>query len=333
MPTDPDGNGPPPKGPTKGPAPLPPEGMHPDVPVIQRPGYVPGGGFTRKDYDEWFVKNAAGIQPWFAANPGRETELRQILWEYGSVNNYDDGIDALLMRGFAVPGSGGGGGGRGGGGGGGGASKEQQYAAAEAAIRNQSRQLGLLLEEDGIKALAKTVVDSNWSNDQLMDHLVPQAQATTNPGSILATVDQIRKMAGNQLLTVSDATAREWAARIASNEMTLEAVNGLLATKATEKYGWAASQIGQGVSVRDMLLPTRDLIARELELNPEEVDLMDSKWLGMVQTADPKDGTIRAATDSEVVIRARKDPTWKNTRSAAVTASNTAMRLREYLGA
>jgi hypothetical protein len=311
---------------------VPPESGY-DAPEYGFPGREPGE--SRVAYNDFFAdeKVARYLNPFFAGNPERKDEIKALAWTYLSIGIGDDFIDETRNRGLLPAGSTDGSGSRGrGGGGGGGASLAQQYAAAEAAIRNQARTLGLELDEGGIQALAKTVVDANWSGDQLTDYLVPGAVSTTLPGTITATVAQIQQMAGQQLLNVSEATAREWAGRIASDEMTLEGVQSLLQTKATEKYGWAASNISQGVGVRDMLLPTRDIIARELELNPEDVDLMDSKWLSMVQTADSKTGEIRAATDSEVVIRARKDPKWKDTRAAAASMSQISTRMREYLG-
>ena len=163
------------------------------------------------------------------------------------------------------------------------------------------------------------------------DYLVPGAMTTTSAGSITAGVDAIKKMASDQVLSISDATAREWSAKLASGETTIDGVRSMLQAQATARYAWAAPQIAQGVTVRDLLLPSRDRIAQELEMNAEQIDLMDSKWLSMVQTTDDK-GNTRAATDSEVVMRVRKQPEWTNTRSAAATMSGVTSMLRDYFG-
>ena len=296
------------------------------------PGRQPGQ--SRVEYNQYFADNASWVLPIISVNMERRDELKGLIWTYGSVGNYDGLIDALNRGGFNmdVPGIGSSSGGRGGGGGGGGgASKDQQYAQAKASLSDQAAQLGLQLDDASLNALAKTVVDGNWSNDMVMDYLVPGAQNTTNAGSITAGVDMIKKMAADQLLVVSDATAREWSAKLASGQTTLDGVATMLQAQATARYAWAAPQIAQGISVRDLMLPSRDRIAQELEMNPEEIDLLDSKWLSMTQTTDEK-GVTRAATDSEVIMRARKDPQWANTRSAAATASNVTTMLRDYFG-
>lgn len=291
------------------------------------PGRAPGE--SRQAYNAWWEEYSPDIDPWLAANPGREDEFMGLAWMWR--NNPTRLRDEVLKAGFAVPESPDTGGGGRGGGGGGGATKEQQYASAEAAVRNRAGILGITFDDAAIKSIAKTVVDGSWSSDQLDDYLVPAAQSTNQAGVITATVNQVQQLAARQLLKVSDATAREWAGRVASGEMDLDGVQSLLQAQAVQRYGWAASQISQGIGVRDLLLPTRDRIADELEMNPEEIDLMDEQWLGMVQTAD-ENGQIRAATDSEAIMRARQRSEWASTRKAGDMVASTAMTIRNYFG-
>jgi hypothetical protein len=292
------------------------------------------GTYTQAAYDEWWAGELADgwVPGMMQAFPQLSQQIKAAAWSYMSVGNVNGFNDWLERNGLLKEKDDSGGGRRGYGGGGGGVSKEQQYLSAQAAIKNQAAKLGLDINDASVVTLSKVVVDNNWSNDQLMDYLAPGATNTTKPGMITVTVDQVKKMAANQLLNVSDATAREWATKIASDEMTLDGVQSLLQAQATMKYGWAASQISQGVSVRDMMLPGRDVIARELEMNPDGIDLMDPKWLGMLQTADSSNGTVRAATESELTMRARKDERWVNTRGATVVASRTASMMRNFFG-
>lgn len=289
------------------------------------PGRAPGE--TRQAYNAWWDEYSADIDPWLTANPGREDEFMALAWTWRQ--NPTRLRDEVLKAGFTAPTTPDTGGGRRGGGGG--ATKEQQYASAEAAVRNRSGMLGITFDDAAVKSIARAVVDGNWSSDQLDDYLVPAARDTNQAGVITAAVNQVQQLAARQLLKVSDATAREWAVRMASGEMDMDGVQSLLQAQAVQRYGWAASQISQGIGVRDLLLPTRDRIADELEMNPEDVDLMDEKWLSMVQSVDDK-GQIRAATDSEAVMRARQRPEWANTRKAGDMLATTAMTIRNYFG-
>ena len=315
-------------------------GLGATPPPLSRPGIRPGE--DPNEYDKWWGWvsrhwiNEVGFD---LTNPEIREYIKRRQWELG-IDNPDTIItisSELERRGFkptlltTTPG-GGSGSYRYGGGGGGGMSTEQQLAQAEAAVRNLAASLGAGINDDSIRSLAKVVVDKNWSNDMLTDYLVGAAVTNTSgTGAVTTGAADIKKLANDQLLTISDATAREWAGRIASNEMSIDDVRTLFSTQARQRYGWAAESIDAGLTVRDVLLPSRDRLASELELSAEDINLMDSKWLSMVQTTDDK-GQTRAASDSEIIMRARKQPEWASTRSAAGLASDVTQMLRNMFG-
>lgn len=317
--------------------PQPSQANDPDNPNAQRNQPVgvfrPGlqSGETIAAYDDWWETNELWVSEFMTLNPERDHEVKALLWQFRNSDGQTI-TNAFMQRGLSL-GEETTSGGRGPGGGGGGARgpMPEDYASAEAAVRNRSRMLGVELDDGGIKALAKTVVDGKWSADQLDDYLVPAAVSTNNPGAITASVNQVKALAAQQLLSVSDATAREWAGRIASGEMDLAGVQSLIQAQATAKYSWAAPQIAAGMSVRDLLLPSRDRIADELEVGAETIDLMDPKWVGMMMTLDDK-GNTRAATDGEVVARVRKEPQWANTRRAGQMVTGFAKTISDYFG-
>lgn len=219
-------------------------------------------------------------------------------------------------------------------GGGGGATKAQQYAAAEAAIRNQAATLGYETFGDAqIKALAKTAVDNSWSGDQLTDHLVNGATGDwgkLGKGTLTAGVDAIKAQAAAQLIQISDVTARQWSKRLASGELDGDGLRSLIQAQAAARYGWAADQIGKGITMADFLAPSRDRIAQVLEIPPEKVDLMDPQYMKMVTATDDK-GVQRPATDTEIIRNARSDARWANTSNARSTLSSAAVMLRNYV--
>lgn len=219
-------------------------------------------------------------------------------------------------------------------GGGGGASKAQQYAAAEAAIRNQAATLGYETFGDAqIKALAKTAVDNSWSGDQLTDHLVNGATGDwgkLGKGTLTAGVEAIKAQAAAQLIQISDVTARQWSKRLASGELDGDGLRSLIQAQATARYGWAADQIGKGITMADFLAPSRDRIAQVLEIPPEKIDLMDPQYMKMVTATDEK-GQQRPASDTEIIRNARADGRWASTANARGTMSSAAVMLRNYV--
>lgn len=222
-----------------------------------------------------------------------------------------------------------------GGGGSSGPSKAQQYAAAEAAIKNQAYTLGYTtITDPQIKQLARTAVDGNWSGEQLNEQLVNDATKHWDKltgGTILANVDQIKAGAAGQLIAVSETTARQWAKRMASGELDADGLRDMLQTQAAARYGWAAEVIGKGITMSDFLAPSRDRIARELEMNPEKLNMLDPKIMDMMTVVDPKNGQRRVANDTELARNARRDERWKSTGNARTMLSSAAMMIRRYV--
>jgi hypothetical protein len=306
--------------------------------AFNRPGLQPDEDY--REYDSFFTSTLAGRAAASMAkavgavdsNLGRT--VSEIAWSY----RFDPTGDAAsrLLADFGVFDilqrlSGGGGGGRGFGGGGG-MSKEQQYAQAEAAIRNEVRSLGVAFDDGVIKSIAKSAVDGRWSSEMVTDYIVAGAGdwSTVQDGQLKATVELVKQLGSRYLTPISDDTAREYATRLASGEMTNETVQMLIANQAKTVFSWLAPQIDQGMTVRDVLLPSRDLIARELEVAPETIDLMDQKYQQMLRVAD--NGQTRAATLDEVLKNVRSTAEWRKTGRARETASNAVMMLRQAFG-
>lgn len=212
-------------------------------------------------------------------------------------------------------------------------------ASAQNAIRQQSaivhdraKSLGLALSPAQINNIAQMTVQNGWTTEQYVDNLVAQIDwNTVQGGELTASRDRVKAIAGQYLVDVSDSTAQNYAARIAAGELTEDGVRSIMQQQAKGRFSWMADQIDQGVTVADYLMPVRDTIARELEMAPEEINLMDSQWLSMVETRDEK-GQLRAATLNEAMLAARKKPQYAATRNAQETATSMMSQLGQIFG-
>lgn len=292
-------------------------------------------GMNQTDYNMWLKALPTVAPDRWALIQQFGGPMQEVLWRaYADVENPNKTLNkiAAMFPGAVAPvGGGGRGGGGRGGGGGTAAPTPEQIAAAKAAIKNRAYTLGRQpFTDDELTWVATTVVRDNWSNEQLDDWLTTgdQAAKIDQPGLIAANIGQIKQMASAQLLNVSDATAREWATRIESGEMSPEAVKQIFATQAAQEFGWAANGIASGQTVRDMLLPARDRIANELEMNADAIDLMDPRWRGLVTTTD-QNGQVRAATMTEVTQHARQQPEFASTTHSGQLAADTFSMIRQ----
>lgn len=212
------------------------------------------------------------------------------------------------------------------------ASARQQLQAQSAIVNDRAKSLGIHLSPAQINNMASMIQQNGWTTEQYIDNLIAQVDwSSIQGGELTANVDHIKEIAGQYLISISDTTARNYSTRIAAGELTEDGVRSIMQEQAKGRFGWMASQIDQGVTVADYLAPVRDTIARELEVTSDEINLMDPKWLSLVEVRDEK-GEMRAATMNEAMLSARKQSGYAKTRGAQEMATSMMSQIGQIFG-
>ena len=206
------------------------------------------------------------------------------------------------------------------------ARKVQQTAAT---IRDRAKSLGLNVN---VGKLAATATANGWTDAQTVDAILGQLNwATIESGDLTALRDDVKAIGSDYLVGVSDQTAQNYAARIAAGEMSINGVKSAMQKQAKARFGYLADQIDGGMTVKDYFRPIQNVVASELGIAQEEVDLTDSKWLKMVEKRGD-DGKVRAATMDEAMLTARRDPRFNNTAKAKEMSTNMAGMITDIFG-
>lgn len=212
------------------------------------------------------------------------------------------------------------------------ASAQETLRQQSAIVHDRAKAMGLSLSPGQVNDMARMIAQNGWTTEQYVDALVSQINwNTVQGGQLTADRDRVKAIAGQYLVDVSTETAQNYAARIAAGELTEDGVRSIMQAQAKARFSWMGDQIDQGVTVADYLAPVRDTIARELEMAPADINLMDSEWLSMVETRDEK-GNLRAATLNEAMLAARKKPQYAATRNAQETATSMMSQLGQIFG-
>ncbi len=199
-------------------------------------------------------------------------------------------------------------------------------------MQNRAASLGINMSPGQIQSLALQATANGWTDNQVVDELLRSLNwATVQAGDLTALVDTVKATGGAYLVDVSDETARSYAAAIASGEMSEAGVSSVMQRQAKARFGWMADEIDQGVTPSQYFMPVRDTIARELEMAPESVDMMNPRWMGLIETRD-ESGTTRAATLNEARLAARREPEWQATRGAGDLMSQAAAAIGNVFG-
>lgn len=203
-----------------------------------------------------------------------------------------------------------------GGGAGGGANAANEIRSLTAIISDEAAKMGIPMTAEEITYIASVAQKQNWTQAQIVDSITAKINFNTlQSGTIKASIDKFTATSKNYLVPLSTETLNQYASRIAKGETTEEAVMTSIREAAKAANPWLSSYIDQGLSPTDVLSPNRDFIAQQLEINPLEIDLMDSKNMSMFKVTDP-DGKERMANQSELTRTVRNDGRWKNTNNA-----------------
>lgn len=201
-----------------------------------------------------------------------------------------------------------------------------------ATMNNRARSLGLNLSGSQIGGMATTATINGWTDAQTVDALMKQVNwATLKAGDLTALRDQVKEIAGDYLVGVSDGTAQNYAASMASGEMSAQGVKSAMLKQAKARFGYLASELDQGMTVKQYFAPVANRIEQELELGSGAIDMMDPQWLGMLETQG-EDGKPRAATLHEATQLARKDSRWANTQKAQESTTNMMSTIGKVFG-
>jgi hypothetical protein len=219
-----------------------------------------------------------------------------------------------------------------GGGGGSGVNTADQVRTLSALINDMAAQFGIPFTPEQITNLAAIAQKQNWSREQLVDELTKDVDwYKLNTGTIKTSYESYKTIGKQFLVNLSDQSAKDWALRVAKGEMTEETVLQSIRESAKTANPWLAEFIDRGLNPIDVLAPNRDFIAQNLELNPNDLDLMDQKTLGLMTAVGP-DGNRKLADQGQMIKSVRTDERWKKTNNAKDLTAGMASLLSKIFG-
>lgn len=219
-----------------------------------------------------------------------------------------------------------------GGTGGGGANRANEIASLSALIADQAKQLGINMTPEAVASIAQLAQKESWSGAQIIDRLTQNIDwMRLNAGTIKTSAEDFKRTASRFLVNLSDQSLQDWSLRIARGEMTEDTVNQLIREQAKVANPWLGQYIDQGIDPIDVLSANRDFIARNLEMDPLGLDLMDQSIMKLMTTEDAT-GQRRLANQSEMTVNVRQDDRWKNTNNAKNLAAGVGQMLSRIFG-
>ena len=188
-------------------------------------------------------------------------------------------------------------------------------------------------EEDRVKRIGgqlgydETVLDagyvSHFANRAMRENLsdimlqtlmaeeITPLIGTTEKSPILAQLREVSQAYG---MLIDVPTQNYWLKEIGAGRQTIDAFTNTAKAWMKSLMPHLGNQIDQGLTWRQIQQPYKNLLERELELSPEQIDFLgDPKWRHIIDYVDPKDGTHRSMSIREATTYVRSMDEWWET--------------------
>lgn len=186
------------------------------------------------------------------------------------------------------------------------------------ALDTAARAFGAVLSRDQLNWLAMEGLGKGWEpggQEMLFNisQLVSKGAVKAGPGARRTNARDAQQMARRDFFyRMSNRSAAIWGDRVARGVATMDDVRTAVADKAKQMFPHFSTGLSQGFTMYELTDNYRQIIAEELELDPERIDLSTGRW-SKVLSKRGSDGKIRPMTNFEVLQAARQDPRWWNT--------------------
>jgi len=199
-------------------------------------------------------------------------------------------------------------------------------------IRNEAGQLRIRVNETRLSEMARDSIIQAWTNEQLREALLAEAQwdeGAASVGIIGGHMRSIRGMVDDYMVTYSPARIEGWARSIYLGQESLENLEADFAATAKSMFPTLSDKIDRGYTVRDIFDPYAEHIASMLEYpSGASIDFLNDPRFTPIIDYATADGDRRAMTLSETSEYVRSLPDWLQTTKAKTSAQ----RFADFIG-
>jgi hypothetical protein len=216
---------------------------------------------------------------------------------------------------------------------------------------------GLSISEEQIKSIAEKGTRDGWNGNQWDEYSASEAISFINAGGgkpleqtvpadvtgqtgtagggpstiVVAapTTSELRKIAKDFGVTLSDNVLNQFVSDIATNKTTKDQFTEYARSSAQTLYSSIAERLKTS-TFDQIVAPYKNIYSQVLEVPEENVDLTDPKMSALFNAGDVK--SPRMMTSTEWVSHLRKKPEWQNTSNAYKEYSDLASTLNKIFG-
>lgn len=184
-------------------------------------------------------------------------------------------------------------------------------------LRTMASRMGLNLTDTQLENFAKMGVRDGRSDQELQVSLANRITLSNEDkgkpqaGQAGTAIDELRQMASEYGVTITDHNLLKWTREIVGGQRDPAELADTFRESAKALYPPLADMLDKGQTVKGFVSPYLDIASKQLGLMPDQMDLTDSKWTGMISG-----GAILSADEWTKKIRTDSAYGWNQTDGA-----------------
>lgn len=216
----------------------------------------------------------------------------------------------------------------------------RQYWSNTQSTRRIGESLGVQLDDATYQKIATERTRNGWDDKMVTTALLgAHADGGWKPvsgGDLGHTITGIRGATANYGVTISDPQIYKYAQGILNGSQTAEGVDEYLRSAAISRYSRndaLVAALKNGMTTKSFADPYMQVAAKELAINPEAIDMQDSKWSRFLEESPDPAKQGMTLDHWRQTIRSDQVYGWDNTQGAKDEAATLASQLTKKFGA
>ena len=215
----------------------------------------------------------------------------------------------------------------------GGSSWQNAMDNARIAVQALAVDIGAELTDDELNRKAEQYLFEGWGKDnrQVLAQRDLVNYVRSGLGQSASYVDQLKSLAYQNGVKFSQGWFDSSAKSVISGLSTIEDKQREITDAAKSRYPALRQQLDSGYTVMDLASPYMNILADELEINPQMITL-DDPFLQQALGGYTQDGQPAMMNLYDFYRNVRNDPRWLNTRKATNEVAGIATGVLEMFG-
>lgn len=203
-------------------------------------------------------------------------------------------------------------------------------------LMRQANEMGITLSSERLYKIAGDTLVWGYTDLQTKDVLAQEwvyVSGGGTQGQAASLETQVRQLADDYGINVSDAQMRDWVGGALQGRYTEDHLRDFVKDMSRSKYAGLGGYLDAGFTVKQVAAPYLTSYATILETNPEAVSLGDPLVQKALQGLPSKDTGLPAATSLyDFERQLKKDPRWLQTKNAHEEIKNAGIGVLRDMG-